>query len=114
MAFPSDTSENRKGYDSQMLTDSHETSQNVLSVKQRDAIELFIRHYSDRRVAETVGVTRETVNIWRNHDERFKAALEDARRKLWGRPNRKRSRSAWTACWPRPCLAWRASRPGLS
>ncbi len=54
-----------------------------LSVKQRNAIELLIRGYSDRRVAEEIGVTRETVNGWRNHHQAFRIALENARQSRW-------------------------------
>lgn len=66
-----------------MITESHETVQAQLSVKQLNAIALLIRGYSDRRVAEAIGVARETVNVWRNHNQTFKAALEQARQQLW-------------------------------
>jgi len=37
---------------------------------------------NDREVAESIGVGRNTVNKWRNHDEDFQAELNERRREL--------------------------------
>lgn len=54
------------------------------SIKQRNAIELLVAGRTDAETAEAVGVTRQTVNGWRNHDAEFLAALNARRRELWG------------------------------
>src|SRR5688500_13203893 len=58
-----------------------------LSVAQLNAVDLLVTGTGDREVAEAVGVTRQTVCGWRNHDPAFVAALnarrlEGARRGL--------------------------------
>ena len=50
-----------------------------LSEEQLQAIPLIIQGKSDAEVGEAIGRTRETVNRWRNHDEDFSDALDDAR-----------------------------------
>jgi DNA-binding NarL/FixJ family response regulator len=50
-----------------------------LSVEQQNAIDLLTTGQTDQAVAEAVGVTRQTVCGWRNHDPAFAAAL-NARR----------------------------------
>jgi len=37
---------------------------------------------NDREVAESIGVGRNTVNKWKNHDEDFQAELNERRREL--------------------------------
>ena len=50
-----------------------------LSDEQLQAIPLIVQGKTDAEVGEAIGRTRETVNRWRNHDEDFADALEDAR-----------------------------------
>jgi transcriptional regulator with XRE-family HTH domain len=54
-----------------------------LSQQQMNAIGLIMEGKSDRAVAEAVGVTRQTVNEWRNRDVIFIAALNKERQDLW-------------------------------
>ena len=50
-----------------------------LSDEQLQAIPLIVQGKTDVEVGDAIGRTRETVNRWRNHDEDFADALEDAR-----------------------------------
>ena len=50
-----------------------------LSDEQIQAIPLILEGKTDVEVGDAIGRTRETVNRWRNHDEDFADALEDAR-----------------------------------
>jgi hypothetical protein len=54
-----------------------------LSQQQMNAISLIMEGKSDRAVAESIGVTRQTVNEWRNQDVIFIAALNKERVELW-------------------------------
>jgi hypothetical protein len=54
-----------------------------LSQQQMNAIGLIMEGKSDRAVAESIGVTRQTVNEWRNQDVIFIAALNKERVELW-------------------------------
>jgi len=54
-----------------------------LTQQQMNAIGLIMEGKSDRAVAEAVGVTRQTVNEWRNRDIIFIAALNKERIELW-------------------------------
>ena len=53
-----------------------------LSSKQIMAIDMILMGSNDREVAESIGVGRNTVNKWRNHDEDFQAELNERRREL--------------------------------
>mgnify|MGYP000945757305 CR=1 FL=1 len=53
-----------------------------LSSKQLLAIDMILTGLNDREVAESIGVGRNTVNKWRNHDEDFQAELNERRREL--------------------------------
>jgi hypothetical protein len=55
-----------------------------LSVEQLNAIDILVAGKTDGEVAETVGVTRQTVCGWRNEHPAFAAALNRRRRELWG------------------------------
>ncbi len=55
-----------------------------LSVDQQNAIDLLIVGKTDRETAEAVGVTRQTVNGWRNGNPWFQAELNRCRQELWG------------------------------
>ena len=54
-----------------------------LSQEQMNSIEHLLQGRSDRAVAEAVGVTRQTIWEWRNHDPLFIAELNRQRSELW-------------------------------
>jgi hypothetical protein len=54
-----------------------------LSIEQENAIDHLLQGKSDRAVAETVGVSRQTVWEWRNRDPLFIAELNRQRVELW-------------------------------
>ena len=54
-----------------------------LSIEQESAIEHLLQGKSDRATAEAVGVSRQTVWEWRNHDPLFIAELNRRRYELW-------------------------------
>jgi len=54
-----------------------------LTQEQLNAIEHILQGKSDRAVSETVGVARQTVWEWRNHDPLFIAELNRQRFELW-------------------------------
>lgn len=55
-----------------------------LRIIQLNAIDLLALGMTDAEVAEAVGVSRQTVNGWRNHHPGFIAALNVRRREVWG------------------------------
>jgi len=61
-----------------------DTTGRELSVEQRNAIDLLVTGTTDVETAEAVGVTRQTVNGWRNHHPAFIAALNARRLEIWG------------------------------
>ena len=60
-------------------------SQNItkLKVKWPKAIELILQGKKDSEVAAALGITRETVNRWKNQDDDFIVALNVTRLKIW-------------------------------
>ena len=54
-----------------------------LSIEKENAIEHLLQGKSDRATAEAVGVSRQTVWEWRNHDPLFIAKLNRQRYELW-------------------------------
>jgi len=54
-----------------------------LSQEQMNAIEHLLLGKSDRAAAVTVGVSRQTICEWRNHDPLFIAELNRQRAELW-------------------------------
>ena len=54
-----------------------------LSQEQLNSTEHLLQGKSDRAVAEAVGVTRQTIWEWRNHDVLFIAELNRQRSDLW-------------------------------
>ena len=54
-----------------------------LSIEQQNAIDHLLQGKSDRVAAEAVGVSRQTVWEWRNHDPLFIAGLNRERSELW-------------------------------
>ena len=58
-------------------------TQTDMSVEQMNAIDLLALGKTDQETAAAVGVTRQTVNKWRNHDTRFEDSLNERRRELW-------------------------------
>ena len=59
--------------------DKREAAEKVLKEQQMLAIPHILAGKSDAQVAEAVGVARETVNRWRNHDQDFKNELSQSR-----------------------------------
>ena len=57
-----------------------ETEKQALKDQQMLAIPLIVAGKSDAQVADVVGVARETVNRWRNHDKDFQKELYQSRR----------------------------------
>lgn len=55
-----------------------------LSVAKANAVDLLVTGATDQEAADAVGVTRQTVNGWRNHDPAFVAALNARRLDVWG------------------------------
>ena len=60
-------------------TDKREVVEKVLKEQQMLAIPHILAGKSDAQVAEAVGVARETINRWRNHDEDFQDELSQSR-----------------------------------
>jgi hypothetical protein len=54
-----------------------------LTVEQRSAIDLLIVGKSDQETADAIGVTRQTVQVWRTSHLVFQSELEQARGALW-------------------------------
>ena len=50
-----------------------------LSGKQEMALELVMCGINDGDIAKRVGVSRQTINTWRNHDENFRMLLAERR-----------------------------------
>ena len=57
---------------------------NRLTPQQETAVNLLLAGKTDSEVAETIGKTRTTVNVWRNHNPLFIATLNDRRQQMWG------------------------------
>ena len=57
--------------------------QDRLTAPQAAAVELVALGRNDTDTAKAAGVTRQTVNGWRNHDPAFVAAVNAKRRELW-------------------------------
>ena len=54
-----------------------------LSIEQANALEHLLQGQSDGAVAEAVGVARQTIWEWRNHDPLFIAELNRQRSEMW-------------------------------
>ena len=54
-----------------------------LSVAQLNAIDCLVRGLTDAEAAAAVGVSRQTVNVWRNHLPTFQAELNQRRLDVW-------------------------------
>jgi DNA-binding XRE family transcriptional regulator len=50
---------------------------------QEQALEMMLHGMMDGEIAQKVGVTRQTVNLWRNKDDNFRAKLSLRRLELW-------------------------------
>ncbi|MFB6272528.1 MAG: helix-turn-helix domain-containing protein [Salinibacter sp.] len=64
-----------------MATD--ENGSDTLNDRQRRALALIALGWTDQDVAAEVGVTRQTVNEWKNQDDRFIAELNKTRKAVW-------------------------------
>lgn len=54
-----------------------------LNQNQLNAIELILLGKTDGDVADSVGVSRQTVNEWKNHDPHFIAEINHRREIIW-------------------------------
>ena len=54
-----------------------------LSEKQSRAIVLVASGLTDHQIARRVGVSRQTINHWRNHDPEFMNEIRSRRRQVW-------------------------------
>jgi len=61
-----------------------DTTRHALTVAQLNAVDLLVTGKTDQETAAAVGVTRQTVNGWRNTNPYFRAALNRRRHDLWG------------------------------
>ncbi len=66
-----------------MPTKADKTRQE-LSVEQLNAIDVLVTGKTDAETAAAVGMSRQTVNGWRNHHPDFIAALNARRLETWG------------------------------
>ena len=66
------------------FTMSKDPISNELTHHQETAIDLILAGKSDNEVAEKIGKSRSTVNVWRNHNPLFMATLNDRRQRMWG------------------------------
>ncbi len=55
-----------------------------LNIAQENAIDLLIHGKTDGDAAAVVGVTRQTVNEWRNHNPAFIAEMNARRQEIYG------------------------------
>jgi hypothetical protein len=65
------------------VTSPHKNAQWEPSPQQTAAIEALALGKRDADAGEAAGVSRETVNRWRNHNPCFKAALNKRQQELW-------------------------------
>ena len=54
-----------------------------LSIQQKNAIDLLIVGQTDGEVAKTIGVSRQTINQWKNQDAVFVAEMNRKRKNIW-------------------------------
>ncbi|MQF69060.1 hypothetical protein FIM12_01800 [SAR202 cluster bacterium AD-804-J14_MRT_500m] len=70
------------------VTKTHKLSQNGhstgLTVTQLNAIDVLAQGKTDQETATVVGVSRESVSRWKNHNPNFIAELNKQRRLIWG------------------------------
>lgn len=57
----------------------------ALNAKQHKALELLVYspHMTQNMIAQEVGVHRDTIRVWREENEEFKAALDKATKDRW-------------------------------
>ena len=55
----------------------------TLQPEKEQAIALILTGQTDKAIADAVGVTRQTVNGWRNHNPEFMAVLNQHRAVIW-------------------------------
>jgi hypothetical protein len=60
-----------------------EPATDELSASQQSAIAFLLAGKSDGETAKQIGVTRQTVNEWKNHNPAFIASLNARRLELW-------------------------------
>ena len=63
------------------MTESDKTRR--ISARQQRAVDLLVAGTTITRAAREIGVSRQRLSTWVNHDPFFKAALEERRSDLW-------------------------------
>lgn len=64
-------------------TDNSKSEKYQLSPQQTQALDLLLAGRTITQAAEEVGITRETLSRWRNHDPAFQAAYNASLRSSW-------------------------------
>lgn len=54
-----------------------------LNTKQENAINMILQGSTDNEVADSIGVSRQTVNDWKNNNYHFIAELNRRRQEIW-------------------------------
>ena len=65
------------------MTTNHDDTEPAFTLQQHAAVDLLVTGRNVTETAEAVGVTRQTVSEWVNHNVGFRAALHQKRRELW-------------------------------
>ena len=65
------------------MTKTETDKSGQLSPEQEQAIALILTGQTDQAIGDAVGVTRQTVNGWRNHHPEFMATLNQQRATIW-------------------------------
>jgi len=63
--------------------DPHKQDKDMLTMRQEQALEMMLEGVSDGDIAQKIGVTRQTVNNWRNNDYHFRFMLSQRRLQVW-------------------------------
>lgn len=63
--------------------DPRKEEEDLLPLRQEQALEMMMKGISDGDIAQKLGVTRQTVNNWRNHDDQFRFELKRRHMQTW-------------------------------
>ena len=66
------------------MTKADTNGRAALSLDQEKAVDLLVAGTDTQEAADALGVTRQTVSRWLNHDAEFRAALNARRLEVWG------------------------------
>ncbi len=65
-----------RNHDEQFKKTLQAEHENVMSANQNRAIQLILDGKNNRQIADDIGVSRQTVSLWRNHNEHFRNKLQ--------------------------------------